>query len=363
MKIAIFHELPKGGARRAVNEMALRLKKNHLVDLFTTEIIEESEKFLFNKVFFYNFRPKKWKGGNWKIRLYKDSVELFKLWLLHKKIAKEVKGKKYDVFLINPSRHIEAPFVLRYPNARKIFYAHDPYYRLVYEPEFTFPKNINLLRKKYENLNRFIRKILDKKNLSCADIIITNSRFAQKQIKKIYGKESTVLYLGVDQNFFVPKEMEKEYDVLFIGSTDPIDGYDLFMRICEVIGRAMKAKVLLTDKEWLESRKLRKLYQKSRIVLCLSRNEPFGLISLEAMACGVPVIAVDEGGYKESIVDGKTGFLVERDPKKISEKIKFLLANPSITDKIGKNGRDHVVKNWTWDKSVSRFLSIIKNVE
>src|SRR5947208_961490 len=101
MKIAIFHELHKGGARRAVNEFAKRLKKNHVVNLYLVdEKVKKEEKTFFNSVFLYKFTPKKWNGGNWKVRLYKDSVELFRLYKLHKQIAQKINEQKYDVVLV-----------------------------------------------------------------------------------------------------------------------------------------------------------------------------------------------------------------------------------------------------------------------
>ena len=69
MKIAVFHELHKGGARRAVNEMAGEFKKHNHVDLyFVDKERNTGEKEYFNKIFFYQFIPKIWKGGNWKIK-------------------------------------------------------------------------------------------------------------------------------------------------------------------------------------------------------------------------------------------------------------------------------------------------------
>jgi glycosyltransferase involved in cell wall biosynthesis len=92
------------------------------------------------------------------------------------------------------------------------------------------------------------------------------------------------------------------------------------------------------------------LYQKSKVVVCLAINEPFGLVPLEAMSCGIPVIAVDEGGYKETIINNKTGFLIKRDPKELSEKIKLLLSNPGLTKEMGASGREEILKKWIWGK-------------
>jgi glycosyltransferase involved in cell wall biosynthesis len=96
-------------------------------------------------------------------------------------------------------------------------------------------------------------------------------------------------------------------------------------------------------------------------VLALSKNEPFGLIPIEAMACGIPVIAVSEGGLSESVLDGTTGYLINRDKLELKQKIKLLLGDESLRIKFGKNSREHVLAKFTWDKSVNRFLKIIKD--
>ena len=94
MKIAVFHELHSGGALRAVDEFVKGLKKDHQVDLYTTD----------------NFTPKKWNGGNWKLKLYKDTVELYKLFKLHRKIAQEINEKEYDIVFIHPSQFTQRSF-------------------------------------------------------------------------------------------------------------------------------------------------------------------------------------------------------------------------------------------------------------
>jgi glycosyltransferase involved in cell wall biosynthesis len=60
---------------------------------------------------------------------------------------------------------------------------------------------------------------------------------------------------------------------------------------------------------------LRMLYQTAQATLYLAEGEPLGLASLEAQACGCPVVVADEGGLPETVVPGQTGFVVSRDPR------------------------------------------------
>lgn len=359
----MFHELPKGGGQRAVYEIAKRFaKKKVLVDLYTTQQIANSIKKNFNKVYQYPFHAKIWQGRNWKRRIYKDFFELLKLYFLHRRIARDINNRQYDLTFVNASEFIEAPFILRFLK-KSVFYCHDPHDRLIYDPLNKVQDDLDIARKIYERVKRFIRKKLDKQNFLKANVIIANSYYTKKIVKRTYGRESIVAYLGVDTKIFTPNEKEKNFDILFIGSTSPLDGFSLFLEITRLLPKGVTTRTVLVEQEWIDdTKKLRDIYQSSKILLALAVREPFGLIPLEAMACGVPVIAVDEAGYKESVANGKTGYLVRRDAKKIATKIKNLLSNPRKLHQMEIYAREHSIQNWTWEKSVDRVHSIFMSL-
>jgi len=66
------------------------------------------------------------------------------------------------------------------------------------------------------------------------------------------------------------------------------------------------------------------------------------------MACGTPVIAVDEGGYRETVLNGKTGYLLPRDPRIWAERITSSLKNDNELLRLGAEGRSYVESKWTW---------------
>ncbi len=353
MNIAFFHELPEGGAKSSTLKMAnLLCSFGYNVDLYyVAEKKDILNNYKFRNEFFYEFKQKKWVGNDWKKRLYKDTIELYKIYKLDRKIAADINSKKYDLVLINASQFIESPFILRFLNSYKVFYAHDPNYRMIYEKSLDISKKLSLLRYNYEKVNRTIRKRLDYLNIHRANLILANSNFASRVIFKTYNRRSTVVYLGVDENLFKPKKVSKEIDILFVGTFDEIDGYDLLSDALKNIKNKLNVVAVPGKSRWISNQQhIVDLYQKSKIVVCLAINEPFGLVPLESMSCGVPVIAVNEGGYTETVVNNKTGFLVKRQKEKLAGKIKLLLDNPKLAKEMGNRGRKEILSNWTWEK-------------
>lgn len=360
MKIAFYHELHKGGARKGTNEFAKQLKRSgNVVDLYTIDNILEEERHSYTNIYAFKFPRKTWKGNDWRTRIYKDTIELIKLMKLNKRIANEINKKNYDIAYVTASQFLETPFILKYLSIPKYYYLNDPYYRMIYEPILFRPLRRGIIRTTYENLNRFIRKKLDQYNASKIDYVLAASRFTMEQFSRIYGKKNgKVVYYGVNTNFFSPIDTKKDIDLLFIGSRDFSDGYPLFKEILKKIKKEVNVKEVLIENEWLNESQLRDIYRSTKIIVVTSYNEPLGLIPLEAMACGVIVLAVNEAGYKETVIDGKTGYLLERNAKIFAEKIEFLLENILELNSISKKSILNM-KNWTWEKRGAELQKVL----
>lgn len=361
MRIAIFHELPKkSGSRKSVDVIASILSKKNTVDLYYTDSKKTYDKKLPFKTYLTIFNPVVWDGNNPAVRIYRDTIELIKLFLLHKKVAKKIKEKKYDVIFIHGSFLTESPFLLLFKNSLKIYYAHAPNYTFVYEKVMGIPK-IDRARFAYEYMIRVIRRMIDKKNVRSADVILANSFYTKNKIQAFYGKKSIVAYLGVDTSIYKPSATKKKYDFLFVGSYHPVDGYNLLHQALVLMKKKPQYKVLAIEDEWIDDdRLMSKLYNSSKVVLCLSHGEPFGLVAIEAMSCGVPVIAVDEAGYKETVIHNKTGLLIKRDPEDLASAIKKLTKNNARLKLYSRNARAAAVAQWSWKVSVSRMEQIMQ---
>jgi glycosyltransferase involved in cell wall biosynthesis len=74
------------------------------------------------------------------------------------------------------------------------------------------------------------------------------------------------------------------------------------------------------------------LYRRCLLLVFTARNEDFGMVPLEAMACGTPVLAVDRGGPRETVLDGRTGWLRPADAQVFADVIGTVLATPASVD-------------------------------
>ena len=169
----------------------------------------------------------------------------------------------------------------------------------------------------------------------------------------------------MDGKIFTPSGSERKNRVLFVGPTTGSKGYDLAKQSLKRIAKSARPKLraLTPEKSGrfsLPRKQLVEEYASAMVLLCTSVLEPFGLTALEAMACETPVVAVREGGYRETIVDGTTGFLVARKPAEIADKLSFLTGHPHEARRMGRSARNHVINNWNWERGIAKLNEYLK---
>ncbi|RMF57698.1 MAG: glycosyltransferase family 1 protein [Bacteroidetes bacterium] len=107
-------------------------------------------------------------------------------------------------------------------------------------------------------------------------------------------------------------------------------------------------------------------YSAADVFVMPSRLDPphvegFGIVFLEANACGTPVVGAHTGGIPDAIVDGETGLLVPPDdPAALARALTGLLLNPPLARRMGLNGRRRVVTAFTWDHAADRLYEAIR---
>jgi alpha-maltose-1-phosphate synthase len=119
------------------------------------------------------------------------------------------------------------------------------------------------------------------------------------------------------------------------------------------------------------------LYTHAAVFCCPSIYEPFGIINLEAMACGTPVVASAVGGIPEVVVDGETGYLVPLDQQTespfepvdparfshdLASAVNRLLADPALRERMGQAGRRRVEEHFTWSAIARRTAELYESL-
>lgn len=105
------------------------------------------------------------------------------------------------------------------------------------------------------------------------------------------------------------------------------------------------------------------LIRSSDAVICVPWYEPFGIVPLEAMACGVPVVASTVGGLVDTVVDGVTGIHVPpRDPPRLASALRRLLADPGLMSSLGAAGVQRVQRRYRWDRVAASTRSVYQEV-
>lgn len=360
MKIAFFHELHFGGARRVVLDYGKVFSRGHDITLYYVNSVKEKDsEDVFPKHYYYRFDALSYKGGSWIKKLFKDFVEPLSLYLLHKKIAKEIDSMAYDFVFVHQSQFTHAPFLLRFLKTKSVYYCQEPL-RTVYDPLVAVSKDLPFFKRVYELLVRQWKKYIDKSNIDYADLVVTNCDFSRRNIKNAYGIEATTCYLGVDPTLFKPIKIKKEYDLLLIGADAWLDGSDTLEEICKLFPqRPVVFRVKQQKGKHISDAELVRHYNKAKVVLTLGRFDPFSMIPLEANSCGVCPVVVREGGPIEAVENGKTGYLVKRDPDAFYMVINNLLENERLRDEIGKNGRKKIETFWNWEQSSERLFAAI----
>ena len=153
---------------------------------------------------------------------------------------------------------------------------------------------------------------------------IAISRTIQHRIRECYDRDSVVIYPPVDTEFYTPAAVPREDFYLVVSAFAPYKRIDLAMDACRKLGRRLviigsgqdtKRLQMLSGSKieflgWQSDEVIRDHMRRCRALL-FPGEEDFGIVPVEAQACGAPVIAFGRGGATETIVDGVTGTFFE----------------------------------------------------
>lgn len=394
MRIAIYHNLPSGGAKRSLYETVRRLAQRHTLDFYTLDSADEQ--FCDVRPFAHSYHvypsphPTLLSSPFGRLNQLNRWQNLHRLQRLHQKIAAEIDAKGYDVVLVQPSLWTQAPLLLRFLQTSTVYFCHEPP-RHLYDLALVSPQKrglsawldqIDPLIKLY----RTTAKRWDWLATRSANLVLVNSAFSQKTIAQVYGIQSEVCYNAVDIDVFRPlPHVQRQAYVLSVGAIQPLKGFDFLIEslgqiplpkrpFLRLVGNsqvpyhrafleqlARDHQVEMSIEVGLSLEQLVQRYNEAALLAYAPYNEPFGLVPLEAMACATPVIGVAEGGVCESVVDGVNGRLIPRDPLQFASAIQEWIINPTLRQHFGAHGRDHILANWTWEASVKTLENYLQS--
>ncbi len=392
MKIAVFHNLPSGGGKRALYNNVNYLVKDHEVDVFVPSTANEDYLPLKGIVNNLKIFPVKYTTIGYLSSLVKHyflyGISLSDLEKTQKSIAEVVNNGDYDVVYCEQDRYTMAPFFLKYIKKPNVYYCQQP---------VNFRNEVSkMLNKKagldHKNLiesihlafygNRIVKT--DKKYSNYSNYVVSNSYFSSEYLMQNYGINSFVSYLGVDTNLFKQFDLPKENFVLSVGQCIPEKGFDFIITSLSKIDSNIRPELIIVSDQGFDDWKnylielANKLGVRLRILSMISDNElvllhnkakllvyapylePFGLVPLEAMSCGTPIVAIKEGGVRESVIDNKTGILTERDEFDFANAIVKLLKNEDNRNELAENAYQNVNKFWTLEDSGKRIFEHLK---
>jgi glycosyltransferase involved in cell wall biosynthesis len=223
------------------------------------------------------------------------------------------------------------------------------------------------------------------------DVFLTVSAYSSSELGAPPAR-TRVIYGGADPVRYAPDPNQPRRGVLFVGRQTPHKGID---RLLQALPAGAPLRVVgstghdpqLPEREYPQllhrlaadqdvqfvgtaaDADLPGLFRSASVLAvpsvertCYGRSvrvsELLGLVALEAMACGTPVVASRVGGLPEVVEDGVTGFLVPPgDVTALRERLDQLLRDPALAQRLGANARERVLDRFTWTKVADRCLA------
>ena len=255
-----------------------------------------------------------------------------------------------------------------------------------------------ILKEEYELLNlkpKLISKYIidkEKKEYELADYIMVPTEYAKKTFidKGVSEKKIIKNYYGVDLSEFKYERLEKEkiskFRIIYTGTISIRKGVIYLLEAFDELDLENSELLLIGDidsdvnsrlnkykknkkiifKKSMNQRDLGKFYNNSDVFVLNSIEDGFGMVILQAMACGLPVITTKNTGGSEIIEDEKDGFIIPiRSKEVLKKKIFYLYNNPKHCSEMGMIAKDKISKNYSWEsygkRQVDIYLSLLNN--
>lgn len=242
----------------------------------------------------------------------------------------------------------------------------------------------------FPNITPFGKQII-RYNLKKADYILSTSHVMARETSKYTDKPITITPFGVDTGLFKQFGVSKtnEFVIGNVKTLRPIYGIDVLIKAADIViknnpnkkirveifgeGPQKDDLVLLVESlgikdkvsfmGYVQNDQLPEVYNSFSVSVSVSNSESFGVVAVEAMACGCPVVTSDADGFTEVVKDGETGFIVpKRNPEATASAIQKFIDSPDLREEMGKRGRKRVEELYDWNRNVHTMIEVYKKV-
>ena len=274
-------------------------------------------------------------------------------------------------------------FKIFHPEVACLWYGHEPS-AFIHSSQWITAISNPVIRVSAKILNPVLKAIDIFLVSNGPDRVIANSKFGISLFKGAYQNNIThFLYPGIDLTFFVPRKTKKKY-LFMISRLTKFKNVHIAIEAMSkstnteytlIIGGDGEEKenlVGLSKKLGIEDRvrfigpvpfeQLPKFYGEAKLVLFLSSEEPFGMVPIEALACGTPVIGANSGGLKETIQHNHNGILLDNlTPGNLQVAIDDLLADSGRYRLLQQHARKSV-EEFGWEQHVKKLEQIFEDL-
>jgi glycosyltransferase involved in cell wall biosynthesis len=395
LRIAVWYNLPSGGAKRALWHQILGLlERGHHVEAWRPPLVHE-EFLPIGELVPEHEVPLDFKreaDGYWgRVRQHIVRQKLLMRAMVEhsRECGRQIGAGGFDLLFANTCRDYHAPFVGRYVDLPKLLYLQEPS-RWLYEAGPSSPwaapeGGASIKRRLRDRLDLRPNRVHvreERRNAAAFDRILVNSYFSRESLLRAYGLDSRVCYLGIDAELFRPLGRPRERFVLGVGTLGPSKNVALAIEAVAAMGEdrpplvwianivddlylrqmhelAMSRGVDFRPQAMASDAELVETMNRASLLIYTSRLEPFGLVPLEANACELPVVAVPEGGVRETVRHEENGLLADSDPQALATAMRRVLDEPELARCLGRRGREIVERDWTWHDANDRLEKAI----
>ncbi|HEV2802874.1 MAG TPA: glycosyltransferase family 4 protein [Pyrinomonadaceae bacterium] len=400
MKIAVWHNLPSGGGKRALYyHVRGLLARGHTVESWCPPTADQTylplNQLLPEHVVPLDWQPRAEKNLLGRLTTFRlDPVARIEALDRHcQRVADEINGRGFDLLFANSSLFQAVSSIGRYVSLPKVLYLQEPtreFFEAMPEPIWNAPPAPARSHLSPAYLGEYFKDLIktqswrvmlreEVRNARAFDLMLVNSFYSRESILRAYGVNAKVCYLGVDTEKFTDLNLPRENFVVGLGAFVKLKNVEFALRSVAAIPHARRPRLIwignAADPLYFEEMKrlatalevdfeprvkidddeLIRLLNRAALMIYCSRLEPFGFAPLEANACGLPVVAVAEGGMRETIIDGTNGLLVDNDPREMAAAVTRLLDDPESARRLGQTARREVAGKWSLAASVDRL--------